>query len=453
MKNYKSFTGTVEFNGEKCQFVFNDYKLTIEVSSFNGIDPFSTNKELPIDNLIGAIATEPHFVYFAFDKSAYTANFSSRGYSAFNVVVYIKYYCVLNRPFFGKGITIQFRNNSFQKWLGVYPKYLNKDNPLSVPNVIAIKNDTLNISSSFTYRGLRYIAKPDYSITSSQVHFDFVSILGVECVDEVDYESIYSLCILLVKVVRFFFYRYFISLGDISLRSPVNIDGKTYYEEIGRFFFRYEEREIEPIDLGKYLDFGFIRWEDFSAYLPELIKRIENNQIYLYHFPEKRIDRFRTDFPLISTVSAAFECEFSRCFSKYETFKKTDINYLELKNKISIIEINDNQRDIIANILSNYFDNPSLQERAEYALGYFSEVLDEFKQEKKLNIKRIAQVFRNTRNKIDHGDLRFSIDDEIANTFYYLRITVLCMQLLCLGVEKEKMVPIIKPVLSIDCNK
>lgn len=453
MKDFKRFTGTIDFYGEKCQFVFDSYKLTIEVSSFKNINPFSNEEELPADNLVGSIATEPYYAYFAFDKHAYSANFSSKGFSASNIVIYVKYYFVLNKPFISISTKIQLRNNSFQKWLGVYPKYSNDKNPFLVPDKITIKEDTCDLVSSFKYKGLNYKIKPGYVIKSSQVHYNFISTLEIECLSVMNFESIYDLCSLLVKVLRFFFYRYYVSLGDIVLQSPIQIDGKTYNEEFGRFFFKYEESEIEPIDLGKLFDFGFIKWEDFYKHLPKLISNIENNHIYLFHFPEKRMERFRTDFASISTISAAFECEFSRCFKRFETFKKSDANYIDLKEKILAIDATDKQKSIISNILGIYFDSPSLQERAEYALDIYSNVLEEFKQEDKLDLKNIANIFKKTRNKIDHGDLRFAIDDETANAFYYLRIVVLCMQLTRIGVKKEELAGIIRPVLSIEYNK
>ena len=253
--------------------------------------------------------------------------------------------------------------------------------------------------------------------------------------------------------IYYVFYRYYVSLGDVSLRYPVTIDGKTYYEEFGRFFLRYDEREIEPINLGKVCDYGFIRWLDFYDYLSKLVYFIENNCIYLFHLPEKRIDRFRTDFASISTISAAFECEFSRCFDKYETVKKTDCNYIELKDKLQALDTNDDQKSILKNIFGGFFDNPSLKERAEFAFEKFSVVLNSFNQDEKYDVTNIAKIFKDVRNSIDHGDLRFSIDDDTANIFYYLRIIILCMQLTRLGYSEDKLKAVIWPVLSIDCNR
>lgn len=452
MEDYLHFAGTVKLNDRDYQFVFDNYKLIIEVENFKDIDPISTDRELPFDNLYGSIATKPNYVFFSFNKKSFSGSFSSYGFAAFNIVIYVNYFCILKKPFVSTDIKIQFSNNSFQKMVGIYPSFLN-DEPTKIPNQIRIENDNVQCSSAFSYKKLKYSISPGYSINSSVTHFDFKSTFDIKCDSEMDYSAIYDLCLLFIQVLRFIYYRYNVSLGDITIKHKTVIKDQTYYEELGRFFFKYDEKEIEPIELGKFTDFGFVLWKDLYTYLPTLIDLIEQNEIYLFHLPERRIERFRTDFASISTVSAAFECEFSRCFTSFESSKKNDDDYCKLKNKVSKIGSNDKQMSIISNIIGIYFESPSLQERSEFALHYFKSVLEEFKVEETLNISEIAKTFKDTRNKIDHGDLKFRIDNKIANTFYYLRIVVLCMQLTRMNLPMEKLANVIRPVLSIDCNK
>ena len=450
--DYYHFTGELSVEGENCQFIFDNYKLVIELRDHRNIISFSKLKELPFETLTGTIATEPNLVLFFFNRTAYGYNFIQKGFSSFNLIIHVDYYCVLNKPFNGEQIKIQFNNNSFEKMTGVYPQFHN-DDPFKVPNKVSILDKNINCSSSFIYKGLKYKVNPFYTLNSSQTHFDFTSTIEVECYDMMNYLSIYDLCQLFVKVLRFIYYRYYVSLGLVSIKNKVILEGETYYDEVGKFYFRYDEKEIEKINLDNVFDYGFIKWIDFYKHLPSLIDLIENNRIYLYHLPEKRKERFRTDYASISTVSAAFECEFSRCFDKYETLKKKDKNYLDLKEKLRKLDINKSQKSIVKNIIGNYLESTSLCEKAEYAFAYFTKVLEIFSLDAELTTKNAVKIFRDVRNKIDHGDLNLLIDNDTANVFYYMRIIVLCMQLITIGVPMENIDSIIRPVLGIDYNK
>ena len=318
---------------------------------------------------------------------------------------------------------------------------------------IALEKSTIDCKSDFEYQGNKYTASPSYRFTNSIVEYRFSSFLEITCHDRMTFDSIHQLCKLILSLVRFFFYRFYVDLGDIVIRQNTIVQGGTHKIEVGRFFFKYERKEIEPIKMTHIFDYGFFKWMDIYKYLGNLVRLIENELIYLFYLPEKRFDRFKTDYPSVSSISAAFEREFSLLYPNFKSPKMEDDDYIDLKTKLSQMDKTKKQKDLVNSFVKNNLEAPSLLERASFALNEFKDVLDSLKIEKKLNLKETAICFRDTRNRINHGDLSFAINHDIANVFYYFRIVVLCIQLIRIGVPKEKLTAIIKPVLCIDYNR
>ena len=454
MKRYDMFFGTLQFYDTICQFVFEDYKLHIDVSNTDLVKSLFSQEhpDLATNCLFGKIATETETVFFSFKKNAYDSTINIGHLVASRITIYVDYYLVLKKPLPLSNLFIQFHNDSFQKWLGLYPKFIFEMGSLEKTNIV-LENSTLECKSNFAFGGKRYVAYPSYKINNSIVEYKFSSYLEIECCDNMTYDSLFELSNLVLKIIRFSFYRYYVDLGEVIITQKITVEGGTYRQEVGKLFFRYDKKPIEPIRMTHLYDYGFFKWIDLYKYLNCLVAFIETNSIYLFNLPEKRLDRFRTDIASVSTISAAFECEFSYFFPKYVSTKINDKEYIDLKNKLMAMEKSKKQTTLVNNMIKYYFSQPTLAEKAKYALEQFGDVIKVFKLDKELNLKQISKCFKMVRNKIDHGDLTIIIDSETANTFYYFRILILCMQLSRMGVDKDKLSEMIKPVLSLDYNR
>lgn len=450
--DYSSFGGVLTLDGEQCPFIFNNFVLTIELQSKNHFADFKQNK-LNFDSIYGKISNEPKMVFFHFGNCYYGSSVSFSEFLSFNITITVDYYVVLDKTMPNNNISLSFENNSFQKWLDVYPVY-KSDQPFELANKIEVKRDSINKKSDFVYKKKRYSIGPSYSINQSQTHFDFTSFLNIECFDFTDFDEIYDLCKAVLTFVKYSFYRSRVNLGVIKIKHKVSLEeGKFFSEPIGLFFFNYNKVDIETIDLDSFADFGFIPWSSLYKHFQNLISFIEAGIIYLHHIPENKSDRFFVDLSDVSLLSAAFEFEFKYCFSEFLSAKINDENYLSLEQMLRKLKTNPKQKEILDNIFGIYFKTPSLSERAEHALKHFESVIDEVFPNKNVSLKDSVQVFKRTRNSIDHGDPTFEITNEVATVFYFIRIVVLCMQLTRLGFEHENLSSIIKPVLSLDCNK
>ena len=130
-----------------------------------------------------------------------------------------------------------------------------------------------------------------------------------------------------------------------------------------------------------------------------------------------------------------------------------DDNIISFKNKIQSLDLTKEEKEIRNIFSDNFFSNPTLKERGNYAFDYFKNIIELHKEENDLDLKRIVDTFKNTRNRIDHGDLKFKLDSQIAIAFYYLRIVILCMQLKRLKINKKSITEITKLVLGKKYNR
>ena len=97
MKRYDMFFGTLQFYDTICQFVFEDYKLHIDVSNTDLVKSLFSQEhpDLATNCLFGKIATETETVFFSFKKNAYDSTINIGHLVASRITIYVDYYLVL----------------------------------------------------------------------------------------------------------------------------------------------------------------------------------------------------------------------------------------------------------------------------------------------------------------------------------------------------------------------
>lgn len=449
----KKFSGVLNFKEKLCPFTFDNFKLRIDVDRFPNDNPFSNNEKLGISYLEGKITNNPYQIFFEIVDSNYGVKFSSNGFSSITITVSVKFYLILKRPFQSDRLIISFKNNSFQKWLETYLVYKPDLDNLTNTNINVVHEHQFG-TKEFLYKNKKYSIDTNYTFNISRTKIDFTTMLVIQCCSLMHYSDLYDVCMFVRRFIEFCFYRSSVSLGDIEIHRIANIvDGKKQTESIGFLFINYNETPIEPIKLDDIFDYGFIKWADICDVIDSFSDLIDKDKLYLYHLPKTRSGRFYVGYSDISLLSAAFEFEFLSLFSNYESKKMKDDSCKELKNTLLKLACNNKQKEMISNIVGVFFDTPSFYERLSFAFEKYKNVILEFLPEMFKTPEEIGKTIRLTRNKIDHGDLTFTITPEIANAFYCLRILILCIQLERLGISEDKLNEIIKPVLATNYNR
>ena len=203
----------------------------------------------------------------------------------------------------------------------------------------------------------------------------------------------------------------------------------------------YARRPIEPIDLDSLIDYGFIPWKCIHSYIPALVSCIDRNDLFLNHLPDRKAERFMVSFVSIPSDAAAFEYEFGRRFKGYETEKKRDPKYLEVRRKLDGLELSEEGKDMLNDFVRRYFDYPSLREKAEFAIENYRDVIEPLLKLFSMSTadtEQIAKNFKNGRNKTDHGSTTLKISFPIAKSYIVIRAIIACMQLERIGMERDK---------------
>lgn len=440
----RNFNGTLVYKGEVCQFSFSDFKLTIETEDIHVI---GGNEGLDVCSFVGNIAHFPKKVLFFFDKQTPGFNLSAGGFSSSNIQIYIKYYIVLNSEFYPENLKVCFKNNEFQKWLDVYLTYTSKD-VMKIPDRIKIKQNGCKRISNVILNNKRFLVKPGYSVSTSNVNYHFDCKLEFECLDKMEPDDIYQLAYIFHKSLKFIFYRTKVDIGIVELFSKQIISGKNYYVNIGELVANFEMFPFEHIDLNHRFQYGFMPWELLFKRYNLLLNLINDDDIYVYNLPETRLGKFSTSLPSIFATSAAFECEFNKCFPNFKTFKLNSPLHKAVFRKINELDFTSKQKEVKDGLLSNFY-YPSLGERFTFAVNYFNDFLIKLNDgEKKADIYKIIEDFKKTRNTVDHGKLPVEITELNTDTFYYARILVYCMQLKRLKFSKKDIQKSINLVFS-----
>ena len=448
MNNLETIHGTVKINNVDCGFTLENFMLKVELQSgINlNINKLGKREDLPFSMLEGNIHNQAKIILMYFETNGYGFNFVYKHLSTENLVIPVKYYLILEDLFDGKNLSIKYINDSFEKWLGLYPVHKFENVEDKVTDLVTLSYKPCEYKEKFTLSNKEYEIHPNVSTRGNLFSFNHRVCLEVNCLNAIEVEEIFNISKLVMRMVAYSFYRSSISLGDIEIFKKK--DGVS--SRVGTFYFNYNEKEIEPIDLNKLNDYGFILWNKLYKIIPSLMALLGSNEIFILNLPERRKDRFRCSVVDIPKDAAAFEYEFNKTFPDFKTSNLTDETHISLHEKIWNIDLTKDEKSLL-HATDYLFQISSLKEKAMYALNEFGEIVDGYT--KNLCHEEIANLFRKARNDVDHGNIDLNISQDTAMAFYAIKIVIMCMQLKRMDVAKDAMDEIIRPVFSFEYNK
>ena len=236
---------------------------------------------------------------------------------------------------------------------------------------------------------------------------------------------------------------------DVSFQT-YNEQGKEIWSKMYDLYLPGIKKTMYDPDINKFTDKPFIPWASIIEKADIIFHLIENDGLALYHLPENVDLRHMHSRKTISQDFSAFEFEFKKL---YPDFKSKESQTDEFKECIKQIEKvkdnfkdNENIKNSINNLLSN-FANPPLKEKLNFAVLEFDKLLRKFLQESDMEkvIKRILLK----RNPITHGDAGVVLDVETANSFFYLRLLILAMQLKRIGFNDDEIKISLKNIFGV----
>lgn len=439
---YKAFSGFVTINKKQYPYTFSEYNLIVE-GDFSLY--FDSEKKLN-ESLDGTITNEPCIVVF-YIGTVNRVSFKSKGYASTSIHIPVRFFVVLEHEYNKNNVMLKFKNTSFSKWLGLVPIHRVEQKANSFEDKVIYQRALEKQSTSFCLDSKKFILLPTADVNYSNFDFRFFPSLTVKCMDLMEISDLLIVALIIIDFVRFCFFRKLVDVGDIEICCMFNENGVTGYRKVGSLNIKYNRKEIEPIDINSTTDYGFIPWSMISGFVPYLIDLIYQKKLYLEHLPEQRLDRFLVNHSSVSLDAASFEFEFKALFSKYETKKKVDKNYLTLRTKLENIGLTKECNGILKDFIAHYFDQPTLLEKIEYAITYYKDFMIPFF--KKIGIKsvdshKIAKDFKDCRNLVDHGSTNLHISSETARAALTIRAIVICMQLERIGMNFEQIGKVIK---------
>ena len=449
MSNFSNIYGTVKINDIDCGFTLEKFTLKIELQDGVelNINKFDNSVKLPFEMLEGNIHNQAKLIRMYFNNYGYGFSSAYKNISTENLIIPLRYYVILEDVCSGEDISIKFINNSFEKWIGIYPIHNYKNLGDKMLDEVTLSYKPCSLKSNFYVNNKEYAIHPDVSSKGNMFSFNHKVCLKVDCLNTTDFEDIFNISKIIMKLVAYCYYRSDISLGVIEIvkKNKNNITSK-----VGDFYFNYNEAEIERIDLNKLNDFGFIPWSCFYKHVPHLVGLLEQNELFLYNLPQRRKERFRCSIVDISKDAAAFEYEFNKTFPDYKTCNLEDETHLSLHEKIWKIELDKEERSLL-HATDYLFNSPSFKEKTLYALHVFGNIISEYLNG--MTNEQIAKEFKDARNNADHGNMELSISDDTARVFYIIRIVIMSMQLKRMQVPDDEIPNLIRPVFSLDYNR
>ena len=134
-----------------------------------------------------------------------------------------------------------------------------------------------------------------------------------------EYNDLYRISLVVIKIMRFCFYRKYIDAGEIDICCKKDDNSEIGYKKIGSLMINYPRQPIEPIELNSLFDYGFIPWRYIYSHMPSLVYCFEKNDIFLNHLPDRKADRCLVSFVSIPSDAAAFEYKFKKMEPDYNT--------------------------------------------------------------------------------------------------------------------------------------
>lgn len=263
------------------------------------------------------------------------------------------------------------------------------------------------------------------------------------------------------ELFEFIYLREHIKFNEIKLISSGKVKSENEIRDITNtfnfFYYLPEEEKIDLPDTNSCIKYGQI-----ETHFKDLYLTINNKKAYKNYYNLNRDDEAKITINKYHNISSAFESWFDINFPKFKS--DTNENYKMLKDKVikfiddSINEENESDNREILNWFKLDIEKMegSLKEQIRYSLETFKECIVnvkrnlisnyniEYDSEDELN-EMISNTFKNTRNRIAHGNMKseilFSDMDVVA--YVIVERLVQCLVFYKANVDMEKIKEIV----------
>lgn len=451
--------GRINLFGEEYSFIFEDNVLKVNIDISNKLVEPLTSGKLDTAVLRGSFENESKFITFYVGENNYFTGLTAKYYVFTTFQIPVIFYVIHDRPFNAMNFTkikLKMENEKFRKWLGFYESH-NFDAKTIEQDYISDSVQYCDLScknkSTFSFKGIEILVEPFLNIStdfsSSSVHsslcFSYQS-------NKIDFDYINDLFTIIHKMLKFIFYRQNVEFGNVQLLIEHEISGKNMFEKIGQIIVPISnDYEMENSDLNKTNDMGYIQWNEIYNFLPNLVKLISDDELYLFSLPIRKKELRYITINSASLIASSFEFEFSKLFKEnlFQDIEDREKIKKIIDDNIFLFE-NENQKDLITKTTSFLF-NPTLVMKNKKALQSFvlfiKPICDKFGYSN--YVDEVSKEFVDIRNRIDHGNKNLKISPTTANAFYIERVLVFCMQLRRIGFQDDSILNAIKTVFEL----
>lgn len=227
------------------------------------------------------------------------------------------------------------------------------------------------------------------------------------------------------ELFKFLYLRKYVKFDEIKLISSEKVklgdDIKNITNTFNFYYYLPEEDKIDLPDINSCVKYGQI-----EAHFKDLYLTINNKKAYKNYYNLNRDGEFKITINKYHNISSAFESWFDINFPKFKS--NTNENYKILKDKVikfiddCINEEDESDNKEILNLFKLDIEKMegSLKEQIKYSLEKFKECIInlkknlisnyniEYDSEEELN-EEISNAFKNTRNRIAHGNMKDEI--------------------------------------------
>lgn len=448
----KMIYGILAIGNKEFQFSYSDFKLVINLqNSVKSI--FSDNKDevvfnfdkkpLPFEKLIGKNPENGNTLIFFFSKLNYQLNSLFNSFGAyFNLTIYINRLIIYDRVSRGNNETnskleLFFYSEQFYRFLSMIPYFYSSGDKTYTAN---FNYPSVGYKSTFYIENHSISINPGNIINHQGTNLKIIPCLRIVA-DNSEFSFVFKLFDTVISLLKFLFMR-----TDIC---PDNVE--IYLQGMrGRILSSNAIcEEYSEEDLNRPSRTDSIEWRYIYKNIGNLFNLLYENSLYLEHIPRKLEDRFFFDKTSMSKIAAAFESEFSACYSNETCFSEKKNQAIEKVRK----EINDKiltssgrVKDIYKTLLKSVNHLP-LSAKIECALDSNEATLVKIKEYIGCNLRNeeIASICANYRNDIDHGNKIIDFKDGTGEAYVVLNCLIYSLQLKragCLEEEVNEMLPL-----------
>lgn len=462
------FSGTLNFEEIECPFEYGDGLLNFDVNDsnlFKKYFKFEGPIHLESEVLAGKISGTNKTIHFYINADNCGFSFQQGMLTNFKITTSVISYAVVENEFVCNHVKVTFENKKFAKWLGIFKQddFINiKETNGMIESNYKINLNSTKSTSEFEFRGYSIKFSAGYRLAGS-INVNVFPTLDFEITKEprftegfpdikpITLEDLTALIFDFIKFLKFSFQTDNVEPGGISIAfQTYNHQKEITWLKICNLYLPGIKHTMYEPNLNKTTDNPFIPWSYIIKNANKIFDFIQNDDIALYHLPENIDLRHMHSRKTISQDFSAFEFEFKQLFSgfksqEYETEDFKECNK-QLKKVSRNFAHNGNIQQRINNLISN-FNNPPLREKLSFASSEFSNLLKPFLGNKQID--KIIEIILKMRNPITHGDVGVVLDTETANSFFYLRLLILSMQLKRVGFGDQEIKKSIKNIFEI----